>query len=387
MTPKFISPDVSNYIRYLISKWKVIFSVSLISAVMAVISVLFMPNEYRSTASLFPTQQRSMGLEALIGGRIGSLAGSLIGGGSKTTFDRYYVILLSESVNQDVMERFDLIRYYENEGEQWPIQSTIGDLRKNTSFRGTIEGNFIIDVWDKDPQRAKDMADYYVAVLSRKSQEIATSEAREYRTFIEGRYRRGLHEVDSLRFAVADFQREHGIFELTEQTKGYFSAVSQLYSRKFEIDAEYEFLRQTFDESHPQVLQLKLQKDLMDKSIHDVLRKDDPNRVMLNLETLPDIAIDYYDLQMNIEIQTELMKFIVPMYEQAKLEEVKQIPIVSVIDAPQVPYKKDRPFRAMIVLATALSTFVLMFFYFMARYTYLANRDAFVTLFRPPYEH
>lgn len=383
MNPTFQSPGVSDTIRYILSRWKLIFGVSFLAAVIAAISALLMPNEFRSTASLFPAQQRSMGLDALIGGRIGSLAGSLIGGGSKTTFDRYYVILLSETVNQEAIERFDLIRHYENEGKQWPIQATIGDLRKNTSFRGTIEGNFIIDVWDKDPQRAKDMADFFVEVLNRKSQEIATSEAREYRKFIEGRYERGMRDVDSLRAAVADFQRKHGIFELTEQTKEYFKAVGQLYSRKFEIDAEFEFLRQTLDESHPQVRQAKLQKDLMDNSIRDVLRKDDPNRIMLNLETLPDIASTYYDLMMNVEIQTELMKYIVPLYEQAKLEEVKQIPIVSVIDAPQVPYKKDRPFRALIVLATAMSTFVLLIFYFMARFTYLANRDAFTALFRP----
>jgi tyrosine-protein kinase Etk/Wzc len=383
MQPTFQSPGVVDTIRYLFFRWKLLFGVTFLAAVIAAISALFMPNEYKSTASLFPAQQRSMGLEALIGGRIGSLAGSLIGGGSKSTFDRYYVILLSESVNMEVIERFDLIRHYENEGKQWPIQATIGDLRKNTSFRGTIEGNFVIDVWDKDPRRAKDMADYYVDLLNRKSQEIATTEAREYRLFIEGRYVRGMSDVDSLRSAIANFQRKHGIFELTEQTKEYFKAVGQLYSRKFEIDAEYEFLRQTFDESHSQVRQMRLQKDLMDNSIRSVLREDDPNRVMLNLNTLPDIANTYYDLMMNVEIQTELMKFIVPLYEQAKLEEIKQIPIVSIIDAPNVPYKKDRPFRALIVLATALSTFVLLIFYFMARFTYLVNRDSFRALLRP----
>ena len=383
MQPSFQSPGVVDTIRYIFFKWKLLFGVSILAGVIAAISALLMPNEFRSTASLFPAQQRSIGLDALIGGRIGSLAGSLIGGGSKTTFDRYYVILLSETVNQEAIERFDLVRHYENEGQQWPIQATIGDLRKNTSFRGTIEGNFVIDVWDRDPQRAKDMADFYVEVLNRKSQEIATGEAREYRKFIEGRYQQGMWEVDSLRVAVADFQRQYGIFELNEQTKEYFRAVGQLYSRKFELDAQYEFLRTAFEESNPQVRQARLQKDLMDKSIRDVIRNDDPNRVMLNLETLQGIASAYYDLMMNVEIQTELMKFIVPLFEQAKLEEVKQIPIVSVIDAPQVPYKKDRPFRALIVLATAMSTFVLLIFYFMARLTYLANRDAFTALFRP----
>jgi len=383
MNPTFSSPHVTDYIRYIVSRWKEIVGVTFLAAVIAAISALLMPNEFKSTGSLFPAQQRSMGLEALIGGRIGSLAGSLIGGGSKTTFDRYYVILLSESANQEVIERFDLIRHYENEGKQWPIQATIGDLRKNTSFRGTIEGNFIVDVWDKEPQRAKDMADYYIHILNRKSQEIATNEAREYRKFIEARYESGLKDIDTLRTKLADFQRKHGIFELTEQMKEYFKSVGQLYSRKFEVDAEYAFLSRTLESSNPQVQQSKLQKDLLDKSIRDVLRSDDPNRILFNLDTLPDIASEYYELIMNVEIQTELMKFIVPLYEQAKLEEVKQIPIVSIIDAPQVPYKKDRPFRALIVLATALSTFVLLFFYFMARYTYLANRDALKAMLRP----
>lgn len=382
MSLQFKSPEVGSYFRFVFSRWKLIIGISFAASVVAAGLTLGMDNEYKSTANLFPAAQRSLGIEALLGGRIGSLAGSLIGGGSKTVFDRYYVILQSESVRMNVIETFDLVNIYENQDEKWPILATMADLADNTQFRGSLEGNFLIEVWDKDPERAKAMADHFVMLLNQKSLQIATTEAGEYRTFIEGRYNQGLVEIDSLRQRTSEFQRQYGVFELTEQTREYFRAVGQLYTQQFELEAQYVFLNRTLDSSNPQVQQAKLQLDLMDQKIEQVLRSDDPNKVLLNLDTLPEIASQYYELMLSIEIQTELMKFLVPIYEQAKLEEVKQIPIVTVIDAPSVPYKKDRPFRAVITLGAGLSTFILLLLFFVARHTYLANRPVIINLFR-----
>ncbi|MCZ7614320.1 MAG: hypothetical protein M5T52_12495 [Ignavibacteriaceae bacterium] len=45
-------------------------------------------------------------------------------------------------------------------------------------------------------------------------------------------------------------------------------------------------------------------------------------------------------LYRDIEIYTAILEFIVPIYEQAKLEEQKNIPVLQVIDYGVVPEKK-----------------------------------------------
>ena len=59
------------------------------------------------------------------------------------------------------------------------------------------------------------------------------------------------------------------------------------------------------------------------------------------------------------EIQTRLMEFILPIYEQAKIEEQKEIPVVLVLDKGMPAERKSAPKRAIIVLAAFLISLLL----------------------------
>ena len=61
-----------------------------------------------------------------------------------------------------------------------------------------------------------------------------------------------------------------------------------------------------------------------------------------------------------VELQGKIMEFILPMYEQSKIEEQKSIPTVVVID-PAVPAQlKDSPKRMFIILGV-FSLFAIIF--------------------------
>ena len=60
------------------------------------------------------------------------------------------------------------------------------------------------------------------------------------------------------------------------------------------------------------------------------------------------------DVQINATIYTELRK----QFELVKIEEVKNIPVINIMDVARAPAKKDTPKRAIIVL----SVFFLSFF-------------------------
>ena len=53
------------------------------------------------------------------------------------------------------------------------------------------------------------------------------------------------------------------------------------------------------------------------------------------------------DVQINAAIYTELRK----QFELVKIEEVKNIPVINVMDSARVPAKKDKPKRTIIVLS------------------------------------
>jgi len=80
-------------------------------------------------------------------------------------------------------------------------------------------------------------------------------------------------------------------------------------------------------------------------------------------KNLPDVGLKYLRYKRDLEIQTKLMEFLLPVYEQAKIEEQKDIPVVLVLDKAVPPQKKTGPKVSIIAAVTLLlSTFISIVF-------------------------
>ncbi len=367
-------------IRVTFKRIKTLIILPIIIAVVAAGATLMMDNVYKSTASVLPAQDRSFGIESLLGGRIGGLASSLIGGGRSGPFDRYLVLLNSESVKLRVIEEFDLVNVYEKDTHPYPMTETKRELDNNTNFLGQAEGNFIIEVWDTDPARAKRMVEFYLELLNDFSNELNISDARAYREFIQQRYDRAFADVDSLRSRMAAFQREYGVYELPEQLKAYFTIIGEITAEQIQAQIAVDMLRNTVGQNSTAYAQAKERLDVINANLEDAYTKANENPLYLNLNQLPEIGMEYFELLQQVELQTEILKFVVPMYEQALLEEQKMLPTVTIVDYPQVAERKDKPFRSLIVVASLLSAFILIFSVLVLQYMYLKNREYFKDL-------
>ena len=367
-------------IRVSFKRIKTLIILPIIIAAVAAGAALMMDNVYKSTASVLPAQDRSFGIGDLLGGRIGGLASSLIGGGRSGPFDRYLVLLNSESVKLRVIEEFDLVNVYEKDTHPYPMTETKRELDNNTNFLGQAEGNFIIEVWDTDPERAKRMVEFYLELLNDFSNELNISDARAYREFIQQRYDRAFADVDSLRNRMAAFQREYGVYELPEQLKAYFTIIGEITAEQIQSQIAVDMLRNTVGENSTAYAQAKEKLDVINVNLEDAYSKADDNPLYLNLNQLPEIGMEYFELLQQVELQTEILKFVVPMYEQALLEEEKMLPTVTIVDYPQIAERKDKPFRSLIVVASLLSGFILIFSVIVLQYMYQKNREYFKDL-------
>ena len=72
------------------------------------------------------------------------------------------------------------------------------------------------------------------------------------------------------------------------------------------------------------------------------------NRQVLSPQLLLEQERLIRDVQINASVYTELRK----QLELVKIEEVKNIPVINVMDSARAPAKKDKPKRAAIVLTT-----------------------------------
>ena len=69
-----------------------------------------------------------------------------------------------------------------------------------------------------------------------------------------------------------------------------------------------------------------------------------------------------------IQLQNKILEIIVPQYEQAAMEETKNIPSLQVVDDPKVALNKAKPKRSLIVIATTFMALILSILYVLFEY-------------------
>lgn len=374
MKPDFEKLEWHEMLQNLYRRRIPILAVSFIVAVITAAVTLFIPNQYEATANLLPNQQRSVGFSLFAEGTgLQSLASSVLGVQSEEA-NRFYVLLNSYSIKKRVIDQFDLLEVYKVADSKHPIIDTMGILEKRTNFEAHQEGNFTIHVRDHDPERAKAMADFYVDVLNELNTEIATREAASYRAFIEDRYNKSEQDLRRLRDDFSEFQRKYGVFQLEEQVIQYFNLLGQLTIQQFESEIKLDYLRQTVQPESQAFRQAQIEYDLVTQRLNAVYSDTSSDNFILNFGELSDVGLTYFELMMRIEIETEIQKFVIPLLEQARMEEVKSLPIVSVVDQPVVPEKKSFPPRSVIVILAAFTAFVLTATWFTIKMSYSKNQ-------------
>ena len=113
------------------------------------------------------------------------------------------------------------------------------------------------------------------------------------------------------------------------------------------------FIKQQYGEDSPQYGGVQAEINLLKAKVQQI--KDSPNlsassNILYPFKEMPDIAIQYLRNYRDVKIQQEILEIVLPMYEQAKVEEQKSIPTIMVIDKAVPPELKYSPKRLIIIL-------------------------------------
>jgi tyrosine-protein kinase Etk/Wzc len=310
------------------------------------------PKWYKSTATVFPAEETSIypGLGGLSG--LGSVLGagralsSLTGRG--TELDRYSAILKSETALMKVIERFDLTKVYEI--TSYPREKTMKALLSNTEFEIADEGNLAITVYDMDPRRAADLANYFVEVLNEINSRMQATNAKANREFIEQRVEKCQNDLRAAEDTLKKFQQVSGMIIVPDQSSSSISAVAELYATKARKEIEAGILEQTVGPDNPLYRQTQVELEQISKKASEI----------------PALGIGSLRLYRDVAIQQKILEFILPLYEQAKMEEKRSTPSVIVLDHAQVAERKAKPKILLYALiAFVVSTLFSLFIVFL----------------------
>ena len=316
-----------THYRKLISRFIVICTIG------TMIVALLLPKWYKSVASVFPAEKADLlgGLEG-----IASLAKTFSGssralsalGGGSQELDRYMAILKSGTVLGKVINKFDLVHVYDI--TLYPMEKTTKALLENVEFQIEDEGYISITVYDKDPQRAADMANYFVEMLNKTNTELQVQNAKGNREFIEERFKKNLADLSSAEDSLRIFQKRYGIVALPEQIEASIKTVAQLMGDLAMKEVQASVLKRTQSDDNPLLISAKIEIDEMRKKLAQLNSgahiPENEMKIIVPFNKVPDLGVEYIRRYREVEIQYKILQFLMPLFEQAKVEEHRQTP-------------------------------------------------------------
>lgn len=323
------------------------------------------PVRYESTTRLMPPDSQSgpgMAMLAALTGKGGvgltSMAGDLLS--VKTSGALFVDVLSGRTVRDRLVDRFDLRKVYRD--RYW--QDARKDLGQHTDLSEDRKSGVItIIVTDHDPHRAAQMAQAYVEELDRLVAQVSTSAARRQRIFIEQRLQTVAHDLEAASQQFSQYASQNTTIDITAQAKSMVEGAARLEGELIAAQSELEGLEQIYTKNNVRVRSLQARVDELKSQLHKLGgSSSDPTagtaggQEFPSIRQLPLLGVKWADLYRQTKIQETVYELLTQQYELAKIEEAKEIPVVKVLDAADVPEKRSGPPRLLIlVLGTLLS--------------------------------
>lgn len=354
-------PRLVEYLNALYPWRRYIVFGTLFSTLVATVVSFLLPEWYKSSATiLVPPPSDLLGLTRILGGASG-LGGGLSGAaesvlGKKSLgddIDRYEAIFDSRRLRMAVIEKFDLVRQYEYDDPDTkePIKKTLEELEDNLIFKNNRNNTVTITAYYKgDSVKAAEMINFVVAMIDSINRELATENARYQRQFIEKRYAEARQALREAEERLNEFQKTYRVGEVREQVKASLEASAQVEALAVQSEVEYNVLRKSLGDFHPEVLQARNKAIELRRQAKKFELGGLSSDLIIPLSKMPDVAMEYLRLYREVMLQTKIVEFLVPQYEQAKLQEARDTPTLLVLDRGYVPEWKARPKRALIII-------------------------------------
>ncbi len=337
----------------------------------ATVTALLLPKWYKATVSVLPAERNDL-LSTLTGlsnltksfGSSRAARGLSALTGGPTELDKYIAILKSATITDDVIKKFDLRKEYNMEDDYY--EDVVKKWQKNLELEIQEEGNLTITVYSKDRKKCAEIANYLVERLNEVNTQLSITNAKANREFIEKRYLQNLKDIDSLETTMKEFQQKYGVMAIPEQLEATVKSMAEIYLEMYKKEVEYNVVKQNYGADHPLAKLAKTNLDELRKKIEqlnqgtDVSQKD--VKLLIPFKTAPKLANDYLKIYRNLEIQYKILEFIQPLYEQAKVEEVRNTPSVLVLDKAGPPEKKAKPRIRIYFLIGFVSSLILGLF-------------------------
>jgi uncharacterized protein involved in exopolysaccharide biosynthesis len=363
---------------------KLILAITLsITAISGIISFFITP-VYKATAKIIPLASQKQSFIPIPSDMLGlmGLLGTEFGGSRSATIK---AILQSRELAKRVIENTGIKKYLY--GKLWDEKS--GSLRKDIPphkipsddelAEKFLKENLVVTedkktgvidisiLFPKEPTLSAIIANEYIKELSKILNEKAYTVAKKNRIFLEERVKQTELKLSQVEQDFKDFQQRYNVVAIDKQMEEGLKIYAELVAKLAEKEMQLEVMRKITSPDNPEVVTLNYEINELRKKIRELEEGqkvmqvkgyilDRSKKLIIPLENVPELAMEYLRRRRELEIQNEIYKVLLRALEQARIEEEKETLSFEVVDYAYTPRFKYKPKRKLIVMVSFVSS-------------------------------
>ncbi len=323
------------------------------------------PPTYTAKTQFLPPQQQQSAAASMLAslGNLGGVAGAV--GGIKNPADQFIAYMKSVTLQDSLIERFKLLERYEAKTK------TDARLALTVSVRAVSgkDGLISVEVDDKDPKFAAELANGFVEELGKLLGKLATTEAQQRRLFFEKQLTQAKNELIRSEIALKATGVSSSV--LKSNPASAVAAVAGLQAAVTVQEVKLGAMRGYFAETAPDFKQALNEL----ANLRAQLSKQEKNSPSTGGKATSEG--DYVTNYREFKYHETLFELFSKQFEIAKVDEAREGAVIQVLDAAQAPERKAKPKKAMIAVIAALASgFALLLFVFVRQALLNAGQDS-----------
>jgi tyrosine-protein kinase Etk/Wzc len=340
------SLSMASFLRILLHRKKTVLYSAFTGLVLSTILAFLLAPTYTAVTSFVPPGSSNTTSAAALMGQLSALGGSSLLGG-RSQGDLYMGILKSHTIARDLVQQFDLMSVYKVKKESQAEKI----LARNSLIEvGAKDPIVVISVTDRNPERARDIAQGYIQALQTTTASLALTESSQRRLFYEQRLAKEKDELANAEVSLKLVQEKSGLVAPAGQMAVQIQRLSELRAQLTDRQVRLSVLLHQETEENPDVIRLQNEVASIQAQINQSESSQSKQPFgRFSISQVPEMETEYIRKTRDVKYHEALFEIIAKQYEAARLDEAKDAPI-QVLDHATVPDMKSGPHRSIIMV-------------------------------------
>lgn len=318
--------------------------------IIGVIAFVVWPRKYRAESSFLPPVEENTGF-------FGALSASLkLGKVSDVEGSGFLAILRSNRLKDSLDVRYDFRKRYSVTKRDKAYKAFDNKMEVDREVEEGIGVNqvhaFYIRVTDKKAEDAAAIANDVIYFADKLTAELTTQRQRYTREFLEQRVTEAKESLRIAEDSLKIFSIRTGVILPTEQIGATIRALGEIETGITTSEVQLNVAKTTFGATHPNVKELEARLEELRRQRGGLSGTVDQRiqSSLLDLKQSPDFILEHTRRYREVISRTIISEFLEKQLEQARISELRNAPVLRVLDQAIAPETRRWPILSLMLL-------------------------------------